>query len=144
MTTTQFMVNGSNGEIEVVDTFFEAVSVKVTWMIVDPTLKVTIDEFDAKTVNEDWFGWSDAPGGCQHDWQPTDSQGYSMECANGCGAMWSIEEFEAGFGAQVDADLDAGASWPEIVEQYGEDTALANADMLYRDAEASWYRFMVA
>ena len=67
--------------------------------------------------NEDWFGWPDAPGG---------------------------EQFEAGFGAQYDADLDAGATWPEIVEQYGEDVALAQADMLYRDAEASWYRFMVA
>ena len=54
------------------------------------------------------------------------------------------EQFEAGFGAQVDAWLDAGASWLEIVEQYGEDVALANADMLYRDAEASWYRFMVS
>lgn len=26
----------------------------------------------------------------QHDWQPTDNQGYSMECANGCGETWSI------------------------------------------------------
>ena len=76
-----------------------------------------ISSIEIAHLNEDWFGWSDAPGG---------------------------EEFEAGFGAQVDAWQDAGASWLEIVEQYGEDVALANADILYRDAETSWYRFMVS
>ena len=54
------------------------------------------------------------------------------------------EQFEAGFGAQVDVWHDAGASWLEITEQFGEDVDLAYADMLYHDAEASWYRFMVS
>lgn len=25
-----------------------------------------------------------------HDWEATDSQGYSMECSNGCGARWAV------------------------------------------------------
>lgn len=25
-----------------------------------------------------------------HDWEATDSQGYSMECSNGCGARWAL------------------------------------------------------
>ena len=54
------------------------------------------------------------------------------------------EQFEAGLGAQIDAMQDAGASWLEITEQFGEDVDLAYADMLYHDAEASWYRFMVS
>lgn len=40
-------------------------------------------------------------------------------------------------------------NWPDApggkdYEPYGEDVDFAQADMLYRDAEASWYRFMVA
>ena len=54
-----------------------------------------LSTIDLSTFNEDWLGWSDirAPkcvDGYDHDFQPTDSQGHSMECANGCGAMWSL------------------------------------------------------
>jgi hypothetical protein len=82
-------------------------------------------------LNVDWFGWADAPGG---------------------------EQFEAGYGAQVDADLDAGATWPEIVEQFelgyadqvswdhepfGEDVDFAQQQMVAECAEASWHRFCI-
>lgn len=26
----------------------------------------------------------------KHEWEATDTQGYSMECSRGCGAFWSI------------------------------------------------------
>ena len=108
----------------------------------------TMNTVEVAQINEDWFGWADAPGGEEYDEEAASKwyegwcevhqcSGYECACASK-----RREQFEAGFGAQVDADLDAGASWPEIVEQFGEDVDFAQADMLYRDAEASWYRFV--
>ena len=82
-----------------------------------------------------------------HDWVRSDEAMVCERCAEDTYAKWEMladEQLEAAFGAQVDAMQDAGASWLEITEQFGEDVALANADMLYHDTEASWYRFMVS
>lgn len=38
---------------------------------------------------------SHRPAKTNHDWQPVDSVGHSMECANGCGAYWTIHGEDA-------------------------------------------------
>lgn len=141
MTTTQFMVNGSNGEIEEVGTFFEAVAVKVAWMLADPTLKVTIDEFETNEpahFNEDWLGWHDLV-----DWKleaEADFMAASPRYLDSPGVG------DPGWAEQIKYENACMGLTPEgfDYEPYGEDVDFAQADMLYRDAEASWYRFMVA
>ena len=114
-----------------------------------------LSTIDLSTFNEDWLGWPDAPGGKDHEPYGEDVDFAQAQMVAECAETklmtedeWYDEEaasayYEGWCSIHQCVGHECACAW-ERRETLATELQCLVEDISHKDAEASWYRFMVA